>query len=91
MVRTFCHLGNYNKDDFCFKLFKKDELFNLLLDTDDVSRQVDIFTSTFIDCLDECAPHVTKKIRRPHAPWMNDDLNEAMKLRNETQERLKFD
>ncbi len=44
----------------------------------------------FIDCLDECAPYVTKKIR-PHTPWMNDDLKFAMKRRNETQKKLKFD
>ncbi len=91
VVRTFRHLRNYNKDDFCFKIFQNNELFNLILDTDDVNRQVDIYSSAFTDCLDECAPYVTKEIRRPHTPWMNDDLKEAMKLRNEAQERLKFD
>ncbi len=64
VVRTFRHLGNHNKDDFCFKLFQNNEYFNLILDTDDVNRQVNIFTSTFIDCLDECAPYVTS-----HETW----------------------
>ncbi len=91
VLRTFRPLGNYTEDDFCFKLFQNNELFKSILDTDDVNRQIDIFISTFIECLGECAPHVTKEIRRPRAPRMNDDLKEATKLRNETQKRLKFD
>ncbi len=63
----------------------------MILDTDDVNRQVDIFISIFIECLDACAPYVTKEIKRPFAPWMNDDLKEAMKLRNETHKKLKSD
>ena len=61
----------------------------MILDTDDVNRQVDIFASTFIECLDACAPYVTKEVKRPFAPWMNVDLKEAIKLRNDTQKKTK--
>ncbi len=91
VVRTFRHLGNYNKDDFCLRLIQNSENFNMILDTDNVNTQVDIFTSTFIKCLDDCAPCVTKEIKRSFAPWMNDALKDAMNLRNETQKKLKSD
>ncbi len=72
IIRTFRHLCEYTKDNFCFKLLENTENFNLILDTDDVNRQVDVFTCTFIKCLDACAPYVTKQIKRPFAPWMSD-------------------
>ncbi len=63
---------------------------NILL-TDDVNKQVELFTEVFIKCLDACAPIVTKEIKRPFAPWMNDDLRRAMKIRNNAQSNLKAD
>ncbi len=65
----------------------------MILRTDDVERQDDIFTSNFIGCLDACAPYVTKEIKRPFAPWMNTRLQEAMKLgmRDGIRKQLKFD
>ncbi len=62
----------------------------MILRTDDVDRQVDIFTSNFISCLDACAPYVTKEIKRPFAPWMNGRLQEAMKVRDDIRKQLKF-
>ncbi len=62
----------------------------MILDTDDVNRQVDVFTS-FMKCLDACAPYVTKQIKRPFAPWMSGCLREAMNLRDDTKKKLKSD
>ncbi len=59
--------------------------------TDDVDKQVFIFNEVFILCLDMCAPMVTKVVKRPPTPWMNDELRNAIKDRNETQIRLKDD
>ncbi len=91
VVRTFRHLGRYTKENFCLKLLDNVEHFNMILRTDDFDRQVDIFTSNFISCLDACAHYVTKEIKRPFAPWMNTRLQEAMKLRDDIRKQLKFD
>lgn len=91
VVRTFRTLKNYSKDAFCFKILEYTQYFNAIMDTDDVNTQVDIFTKNFIRCLDDCAPFVTKSITRPFAPWMNDDIREAMSLRNNTRIYLKSD
>ncbi len=64
---------------------------NKILFTDDVNKQVGFFTEVFIKCFDACAPVVTKEIKRPFAPWMNDDLRRAMKVRNNAQSNLKAD
>ena len=51
--------------------------------------QVDIFTVNFTKCLDDCAPFITKEIKRPFAPWINDDIRKAMNLRDDTRKNLK--
>ncbi len=38
---------------------------------------------------DECAPKVTKVIRRPFAPWMSDTIRHAIQIRNNKQNELK--
>lgn len=91
VIKTFRHLGNYTKDYFCSTLLENSEHFNMILFTDDVDKQVDIFTFNFIKCLDVCAPYVTKEIKRPFAPWMNDSLQKAMKLRDDMSRKLKWD
>ena len=91
VIKTFRHLGLYTKDNLCFKLLQKTDDFNKILNSDDVNMQITIFNTTFIDCLNECAPVVTKEIKRPYAPWMNDSIREAMKVRNATQAKLKSD
>ena len=60
----------------------------MILNTDDVNKQVDIFSVNFIKCLNKCAPLVTKEIKRPFAPWMNDSIREAMNIRNTTHVKL---
>ncbi len=39
--------------------------FNKIFNTDDVNMPVNIFNENFIKCLDQCAPVVTKEIKRP--------------------------
>ncbi len=64
---------------------------NEILFTDDVNKQVGLFTEVFIKCLDACVPVITKEIKRPFAPWMNNDLPRAIKIRNNAQSNLKAD
>ncbi len=59
--------------------------------TDNVDTQVNIFNDTFNQCLNTCAPLVTKVVRRPFAPWINNNVKEAMSHRNEIQRKLKQD
>ncbi len=49
------------------------------------------FLMIFLLKLDACATLVTKVIRRPPAPWMNDDTRHAILVRNNVQSRLKED
>ncbi len=51
--------------------------------TDDVNQQLSIFNDSFIKYLDKCAPYVTKEITKRYAPWLNDDLRQAMRKRDE--------
>ncbi len=69
VIRTFRHLGNYTKGEFLFYfIFFKIEHFNMILCTDDVKRQMDIFASNFIKYLDACALYVAQDINRQFAP-----------------------
>ncbi len=59
--------------------------------TDDVNQQISIFNNSFIKCLDKCAPYVTKEITKPYPPWLNDDLRQAKRKRDEARNNLKRD
>ena len=91
VVKTFRSLKNYHANRFCDNLFNRTIDFNLILDTDNVGIQVDIFTKTFLISLDECAPFITQEISRPPAPWISQDLKAEMKARDELQKRSKQD
>ena len=62
---------------------------NFMLLTDDVDYQINIFTETFNNCLNTCAPAVTKEITWPPAPWLTSDIKKSIQSRNETQMKLK--
>ncbi len=90
VIRNFRHLAQYSNET-CLRLLQNIQDFNRILNIDDVNTQVDIFTNNFIDCLNDCAPFVTKEIKRPIAPWMNDHMQEAMNQRDNTRKNLKYD
>ncbi len=89
--RTFRLLGGYCKLRFCSLFLENSHDINNILSTDDVNKQVELFSEVFIKGLDACAPIVTKEIKRSFAPWMNDDIHRAMKIRNNAQSNLKAD
>ncbi len=62
-VRTFCHFRDYSKDIFSSILLQNSPAMNKIFLTDNVNEQVNIFTYIFIECLDKCAPIVTKVVR----------------------------
>ncbi len=90
-LKTIRDLGNYSPYIFCNLLSSNELILNDIFKTDDVDIQVDIFTLVFNDCLDKCAPFIIKEVRRPPAPWINDDLRDLMVQRNNTQKLLKDD
>ncbi len=89
--RTFCHLGGYCQFKLCSLFHENFHAMNNILFTDDVNKQVELFTEVFIKCLDACSPIVSKEIKRSFAPWVNDNLRRAMKIRNNAQRKLKAD
>ncbi len=64
---------------------------NSIFLTYDVDKQVYIFNSIFINCLEMCANTVTKAVKGRSAPWMSNEIREAMQDRNELQKQLKVD
>lgn len=89
ITKTFRDLGEYNSDNLRSLLLNEEHTLNQIFQTDNVDKQVDLLTSVFTRSLDKCAPIVTKEIRRPSAPWMNDNIREAIKARNNAQIILK--
>lgn len=90
VTKTMRCLKNYNKNYFNNLLLDKTFVLNSIIHTDDVNAQVKIFTENFKECLDHCAPIVTKEIKRPYAPWINDDIKAVMKVRDNLQKSLKI-
>lgn len=90
VTKTMRCLKNYNKNYFNNLLLDKTFVLNYIIHTDDVNAQVKIFTENFKECLDHCAPIVTKEIKRPYAPWINDDIKAVMKVRDNLQKSLKI-
>ena len=82
IIRTFRSLRNYSQNKLCDLLLNDTDALNYILRTDNVNDQVSIFTNIFIKCLNSCAPFVTKEIKRPSAPWIDDQIKEAIKKRN---------
>ncbi len=90
-VKTIRLPGGYCKLKLCSLLLENfHDMINKLF-TDDVNKQVELITEVFIKYIDACIPIVTKKIKKPFAPWMNSDLCRAMKLRYNTQSNFKAD
>ena len=86
-IKTFRSLKNYSSEAFCNELIKYTALLNNLLDTDDINQQVKVLTSVFMTCLNSIAPIVTKKIHRPPAPWMTDEIKREMHRSEELRKR----
>ncbi len=91
VIKTFRELRNYSQDIFCNLLLLETHKLNEIFANDTVDLQVHIFTETFNNCLNKCAPIVTKEIKRPSAPWMNDDLKRLIQERNNVHKFLKID
>lgn len=64
---------------------------NQVFVTDNVDKQVDIFTAVFTECLDLCATQTTKQVNRPFTPWITEELKILMCQRNYAQKLLKYD
>ncbi len=90
VTKTFRDLKFYDKDKFCESLLHNTLELNKILATDNVNDQVNILTLVFNKCLDNIAPMVTREIKRPPAPWINNEIREYMILRNATQRNLKI-
>lgn len=87
-VKTFRSLKNYSQENFCNSLLNCTVTLNKIFETDDVNKQVRILTSTFVECLNSCAPIVTQTITRPPAPWMTEEIRKEMGKRNRLKQQL---
>ncbi|MEL6989058.1 MAG: endonuclease/exonuclease/phosphatase family protein, partial [Bacteroidota bacterium] len=88
--KTFRSLENYSLNTFGNLILDKQHLLNSILNTDNVDEQVNTMTTVLTSCIDEVSPKVTKLIRRPPAPWINDDIRKAIKDRDYVHRQLKL-
>ena len=91
MYKTVRDLRNYSTENFCSLISRQSHILDNILKTDNVNKQADTLTKVFTDNLTACAPMVSKEIRRPPAPWLDDSVRQAMRMRNDAQNILKRD
>ena len=91
VYKTFRCLRNYSQEIFCNLLLEEVSTLNNILNTNDVSSQVNILTGVMMKSLNVCAPLVTKEIIRPPAPWISEEVKWTMRARDEMQKKLKLD
>lgn len=82
-------LRNYTSDTLSSLIINETSTLNQILQTDDVDKQVSLLTSVISNSIDKCAPMSTVTVHRPPAPWLNDEIKEAIKERNKAQTILK--
>lgn len=81
-LKSFREIRNYSPNILCDLLMEESYRLNQILATDDIDRQVSIFTETFNKCINECAPVVTREIKRPFVKWISEELRKLMQERN---------
>ena len=77
-----CH-KNYSPEKLQTELLKSIETLNQMYGTDNVDKQVNIFTTYFANALDTCAPFQYKTIKRPPAKWITDEIRQEIELKNQ--------
>ena len=90
-VKTFRDLSSYSPNIFQNLLRNEGHNLRNIFMTDDVDSQVTIFTDVFNKCMNKCAPMVTREVKRPFAPWIDENLKALMSERNKIQKQLKND
>ncbi len=91
IVKTFRDLTSYSPDTLCSLLKQQSHNLNKIFATDNTDTQGNIFTDIFNKCLNDCAPLVTREVRRPFAAWINEHLRTQIQVRNATRRNLKND
>ncbi len=91
LIVTKRQLRNYSPALFCNTLYRETSSLRPIFNTDNIDVQTNILTNTFRSCLDLCAPMVSTKLRRPHAPWLTDEIVQLINERNVKQRNLKQD
>ena len=90
-TKTYRCLENYTPNTLCSLILEHTSSLNEILNTDNIDIQVPIITKVMNDCIEKCAPVVTKQINRPPAPWIDQNIKDAMKERDYIKKRLKSD
>ena len=87
--KTFRSLKHYTGEHFCDILLAKTPMLNSIIGTDDVDVQVSTVTNILMNSIDTIAPEETKVIMRPPAPWINQNIKNAIEERDNIRDRLK--
>jgi len=89
VIKTFRDFKHYNPQSFCELILSKESTLSNISLTDNVNDQVTILTEVIKSSIDALAPYVTRTVRRPPAPWINDDIQRAISDRNNAHQALK--
>ncbi len=84
-------LSSYTSDALCSHILNETPKLNQILDTDDVNKQVSPLTSVITNNINQCALMSDVILRRPPAPWINNEVKEAIQERNRAQKLIKQD
>lgn len=90
VIKTFRDFKHYDPQSFRELILSKEMNLLNIPSTDNVNKQVTILTEVINISIDALAPYVTRIVRRPPAPWINDDIKRAICDRNEAHQALKF-
>ena len=74
ITKTFREMKNYSPELFCNLLISESKTLDNIYSTDNVNTQVEVLNCVFLKCLDFCPTLVTKELKRPFAPWLNEEL-----------------
>ena len=88
--KTFRSLKNYNSNNLCNNILTDySDILSCILQTDDINKQVDIFTKALNGSVEKCAPKITAQVTRPPAPWINEEIKDMLRERDKLQKLLK--
>ena len=89
VTKTSRDLTHYDPKSLCEHIANESSLLDILA-TDNVDRQIATLTEVIKNSINASAPIKTKTVKRPPAPWIDDNIKRAINDRNNTQKALKI-
>ncbi len=89
VTKTKRDLRNYSSENLCTHNSNETLKLIQILHKDNVNKQVLLLTWVMTDNINQCGPMTNVTLRRPTAPWINNEVKEAILERKRAQKLLK--